>query len=124
MTSFRFPGLRSFEETEANLFKGREREKRALFDLIAVERSVVLFAKSGAGKTSLLKAGIVPMFAGLPYQPVFIRLNRDAQPVLQQTMAQIAQVFGVSPVPGQSLWEYLKAVNSNIGNPTLVLFFH
>ncbi len=123
MTSFRFPGLRSFEETEANLFKGREREKRALFDLIAVERSVVLFAKSGAGKTSLLKAGIVPMFAGLPYQPVFIRLNRDAQPVLQQTMAQIAQVFGVSPVPGQSLWEYLKAVNSNIGNTTPVLFF-
>ncbi len=29
-----------------------------------VERVLVMFAKSGAGKSSLLRAGIVPMLAG------------------------------------------------------------
>jgi len=123
MSRYRFPGLRSFEESEAPLFKGREREKQTLFDLIVVERCVVMFAKSGAGKSSLLQAGIVPMLDGLSYQPVFIRLNRVGQPLLQQMTLQIAQVFGVAPTPGQSLWEYLKVVNSNSGDTVPILFF-
>lgn len=126
MSRYRFPGLRSFEASEARLFKGREREKQALFDLIAVERCVVMFAKSGTGKTSLLQAGIVPMLnalPNLPFQPVFIRLNRVGQPLLQQLNVQIGQVFGVTPAAGQSLWEYLKSVNANSGDTTPVLFF-
>ena len=61
MSRYRFPGLRAFEETDAAIFNGRSKEKQTLFDLIMVERSVLLFAKSGAGKTSLLRAGIAPM---------------------------------------------------------------
>jgi len=119
----RFPGLRAFEETDAAVFYGRLREKQALFDLIMVERSVLLFAKSGAGKTSLLRAGIAPMLPVRRWQAVFIRLNRREQSLIQQTIAQIAQVFGVSASPGQSLWEYLQALNDDTGSVTPVLFF-
>lgn len=123
MSRFRFPGLRSFEEQDAVLFNGRSKEKQVLFDLIMVERVAVLFAKSGAGKTSLLRAGIVPMLADLPYQPVFIRLNHREQPLLEQVFGQIAQVFGIVPRAGQTLWEYLHDLNVQAGHITPILFF-
>ena len=123
MNRYRFPGLRSFEESDAAIFNGRTKEKQCLFDLIMVERVVVMFARSGAGKTSLLRAGIVPMLTDLPYQPVFIRLNHREQPLLEQAVGPIAQVFGVSIQPGQSLWEYLQTINACSGNITPILFF-
>lgn len=123
MSRFRFPGLRSFEEQDAALFNGRSKEKQVLFDLIMVERVAVLFAKSGAGKTSLLRAGIVPMLADLPYQPVLIRLNHREQPVLEQVFGQIAQVFGIVPQAGQTLWEYLHDLNVYTSHITPILFF-
>lgn len=64
ISRYGFPGLRSFEENDAAIFNGRSKEKQQLFDLIMVERVLVMFAKSGAGKSSLLRAGIVPMLAG------------------------------------------------------------
>lgn len=50
----RYPGIHPFKESEKELFKGREAEKRELLDLVIVHPMVVLFAKSGIGKTSLL----------------------------------------------------------------------
>lgn len=123
MSRYRFPGLRSFEENDAAIFNGRSKETQQLFDLIMVERVVVMFAKSGAGKTSLLRAGIVPMLANLPYEPVFIRLNHRETPLQEQVFGQIAQVFGISARPGQTLWEYLRDINTQTGNITPVLFF-
>lgn len=123
MSRYRFPGLRSFEENDAAIFNGRSKEKQLLFDLIMVERVVVLFAKSGAGKTSLLRAGIVPMLADRPYQPVLIRLNRREQLLHEQMFGQIAQVFGIVAKPEQTLWEYLQTINAHTGNITPVLFF-
>lgn len=123
MSRYRFPGLRSFEENDAAIFNGRSKETQQLFDLIMVERVVVMFAKSGAGKTSLLRAGIVPMLADLPYEPVFIRLNHRETPLQEQVFGQIAQVFGISARPEQTLWEYLHDINTQTGNITPVLFF-
>lgn len=57
------------------------------------------------------------------WQPVFIRLNRREQSLLQQTVSQIAGIFGVAPQPQQTLWEYLQAINANTGSVTPVLFF-
>jgi WD40 repeat protein len=39
---------------------GRDREKRNLFDLLIAERIVLLNSPSGAGKTSLVQAGLLP----------------------------------------------------------------
>ncbi len=123
MSRYRFPGLRSFEEGDAAIFNGRAKEKQQLFDLIMVERVVVMFAKSGTGKTSLLRAGIVPMLADLPYQPVFIRLNHPEQALTEQVFSQLAQVFGITAKPDQTLWEYLQTLHTYSGNATPVLFF-
>ncbi|HZJ16259.1 MAG TPA: WD40 repeat domain-containing protein [Chthoniobacteraceae bacterium] len=39
---------------------GREREARQLFELLIAERVVLLYSPSGAGKTSLIQAALVP----------------------------------------------------------------
>jgi hypothetical protein len=54
-------GPRAFRNREGELFFGREREKRELTDLLISERIVLLHAPSGAGKTSLVQAGLVPL---------------------------------------------------------------
>ncbi len=53
-----YPGPRAFQHGEA-LF-GRERETAQLLDLLIAERVVLLYAPSGAGKTSLVQAALVP----------------------------------------------------------------
>lgn len=53
-----FVGPRSFEPGEK--LYGRDRELRALTALLIAERIVLLHSPSGAGKTSLLKAGLLP----------------------------------------------------------------
>jgi hypothetical protein len=56
-----YVGPRAFRNKEGELFFGREREKRELTDLLIAERIVLLHAPSGAGKTSLVQAGLVPL---------------------------------------------------------------
>ena len=55
-----FVGPRPFEETDREGFFGREEEIRQISSLVIARRIVVLYARSGVGKTSLLKAGLIP----------------------------------------------------------------
>ena len=52
------PGPRSFQLGET--LYGRERETCELLDLLIAERIVLLFSPSGAGKTSLIQAALIP----------------------------------------------------------------
>lgn len=49
-----------FEASESDRFFGRGREIRKLASLVVARRVVLLYAQSGAGKTSLLQAGLGP----------------------------------------------------------------
>lgn len=59
-----FVGPRPFERGDFDIFFGRGREVRELLSLVVAHRVVVLYAVSGAGKTSLLNAGLVPALEG------------------------------------------------------------
>jgi len=54
-----YVGPRPFEREDGLLF-GRDREVRELVSLVVAHRVVLLYAASGAGKTSLLNAGLMP----------------------------------------------------------------
>ena len=56
-----FVGPVPFERKDADLFFGRVGEVQELISLIVANRVVVLYAASGAGKTSLLDAGVLPL---------------------------------------------------------------
>ena len=53
-----YPGPRSFQQGEQ--LYGRERETAELLDLLIAERIVLLYSPSGAGKTSLVQAALIP----------------------------------------------------------------
>ncbi|MFN0015105.1 MAG: formylglycine-generating enzyme family protein [Saprospiraceae bacterium] len=64
-TMHRYPGVKPFERSDQALFFGRETDIRDLCDLIRVETLVVLFGKSGYGKSSLINAGVLPLLASV-----------------------------------------------------------
>ena len=55
-----FPGLRPFEPHESALFFGRDEQCDALLTRLARGRLVAVVGMSGSGKTSLVRAGLLP----------------------------------------------------------------
>jgi ABC-type amino acid transport substrate-binding protein len=55
-----YVGPRSFEPNESRIFFGRTEEVDRLVSLVLSNRTVVLCGQSGAGKTSLINAGLLP----------------------------------------------------------------
>ena len=56
-----YPGLRSFETHESVLFFGREEHTRELLDRLALNRFLAVIGTSGSGKSSLVRAGLLPV---------------------------------------------------------------
>lgn len=79
-------GLDSFREEHERFFFGRHQEIQELFVRVKDNILTVLFSRSGNGKTSLLRAGLLPELRRAGYQPIEIRLlfNKDALPLAQQ----------------------------------------
>jgi len=57
-------GLRSYEAGDRHLFHGRDPDTDNVGALWESNRLVVLFGQSGVGKTSLLRAGVLPRLTG------------------------------------------------------------
>jgi hypothetical protein len=53
-----YPGLQSFTEKDASVFFGREAEVAALWQKLHTRKLLAVIAPSGAGKTSLVRAGV------------------------------------------------------------------
>jgi HEAT repeat protein len=79
-----FKPLVPFAETDRALFFGREREVADLADLLAGDRaSALLYGESGIGKTSLVRAGLVPLLKSRGVACGVVegdRLDEDAVP--------------------------------------------
>ena len=57
---FPYPGLRSFDPGEGEIFFGRDRDIEAVRSLLARDHVVAVLGGSGSGKSSLLRAGLLP----------------------------------------------------------------
>jgi hypothetical protein len=129
----RYPGLKPFERSQSAVFHGRRDDVQRLTNLVLRERLVVLFAKSGIGKTSLLQAGCAPELERQDFVPVFLRSEKTNQPLLQTVAAVLSknpQVGGRDttderPHERQTLWEQMKRLEFDLnGLPaTPVLVF-
>ena len=56
-----YVGPRPFEKRDHHLFFGRDREAHEISSLVLANKFFVLYAASGAGKTSLVNAGVLPL---------------------------------------------------------------
>ena len=115
----RYPGIRAFEEAEQQLFFGRKREARDLYSLVKAKSAVVLFAKSGIGKSSLLNAGLVPLLENNLYEPIKVRLQDVSISPTENIKSALAQYLdaskleehGKSDTTSARLWEYIRSCN-------------
>ena len=136
----RYPGVQPFQKEQAHLFFGREEDTERLFDLLLLEKLVVLFGKSGYGKSSLLNAGILPKLEAETakgrrrYVPVQVRFNTwNGQDSLLQKFifhsSHTLEPLRSEPVFTQvirgvpdTLWSQLKFARLG-STTTFVLFF-
>lgn len=125
LTKLRYPGLRSFEDTglERDLFCGRSDDTRAVLHQILSRDLFVLFAGSGTGKTSLLKAGVMQELREREHWPVLVRLDDRTRPpheavreaVRTTTIGSDVDVLGIDrEVDG--LWEFVAGLEVWRGN--------
>lgn len=110
-------GLASFTEETRAYFYGREEEVAELARRVQRKLLTVLFGQSGLGKTSILRAGLVPRLRGQGYCPIYVRIDygHDApEPAdqLKQAISRTARHSGQwtqtgVAIEGESLWEFL-----------------
>ena len=67
-------GFQSYKEGE--VLHGRDVETRILSQSIISNLHTILYGQSGAGKTSLLQAGVFPVLRERDFFPVYVRLGR------------------------------------------------
>lgn len=73
----RYPGVRPFDDNRIHrlLFRGRDAEAYDLIQLILAERLVVLFARSGVGKSSIINAGVMQPLRDKGFFPMAVRVS-------------------------------------------------
>lgn len=110
-------GLASFTEETRAYFHGRDEEVAELGRRVQRKLLTILFGQSGLGKTSILRAGLVPRLRPEGYCPVYVRIDysRESAAPFEQIKQAILRTTraaghwtqaGVSTA-GESLWEFL-----------------
>jgi hypothetical protein len=125
----RYPGVRPFSTDQKDLFFGRDKDIEQLYHLVQLEKQVLVYSKSGLGKTSLVNAGLIPkLLETEKYTPLSIRFTAfsESQPSpLEITKSILNQVDGnssntlIEAVFGQeeeSLWMQLKKLQLSQAN--------
>ena len=117
-----YVGPRPYDRGDQKNFYGREREGRELQALLTAEREVLVYAASGAGKTSLFNARVIPALEEVGFVvPPVARVGMDLPPEVQP--GEVDNIFLFSTllslagdeadprsVLGAQLTEYVKAL--------------
>jgi hypothetical protein len=132
-TQQRYKGTVAYQDFELDrrTFFGRDHESRQLLNMVLSERLVVLFAKSGMGKSSLINVGLLEPLRKKGFLPITVRLNNTRQkPIatLFEAIHHAVRDVGVDLVNGEetSAWRFFKtaefwSVNDELLRPVLIL---
>ncbi|MEW2397129.1 XRE family transcriptional regulator [Streptomyces sp. NPDC046862] len=104
-----YAGLRSFREQDAEWFFGRERLVAELAERLERQRFVVVIGASGSGKSSLLRAGLVPRLRAA--STTVVVLTPGPRP-LEECAVRLGALAGVTP---GGLYEELRRDPANLG---------
>ena len=67
------PGMAFYTEEDADIFKGRDNEIEKLLPCVSTWPITLLIGETGAGKTSLIHAGLFPRLKGMSWRYVWTR---------------------------------------------------
>ncbi len=85
-----YVGPRTFKEEDSAFFYGRDAESRNLLALILSQRLVLFYAQSGAGKSSLINAKLIP---ALKQEGFFILPKVRVSGQLPEGIQQVKNIF-------------------------------
>jgi formylglycine-generating enzyme required for sulfatase activity len=136
MSTYRYPGVKPFETSDRHIFFGRDQDIADLYDLLVLEKLVVLFGKSGYGKSSLLNAGILPKFqtvlpdSDISYQPIIVRFNLYVDdksiPPLEQVRRRLLEETKENPegnfLANDTIWQQFKKRQTAADRHFLLVF--
>jgi eukaryotic-like serine/threonine-protein kinase len=86
-----YPGLNAFQESDANRFFGRAREVAAAANRLRDQPLLAVVGPSGVGKSSFVRAGLVPALkqSGEPWTSLVIRPGRQPMAALAHAVAPL-----------------------------------
>jgi hypothetical protein len=110
--------LYAFEIEDADIFFGRDGASEDFYQTVLKDRLTVLHARSGAGKTSLLNAGLSPRLIREGRLPVYARAYED--PVRAVKRAIVPSSIGPGPelLPEFTLHEFLGLACAHLSHQT------
>ncbi|MGH2523545.1 MAG: hypothetical protein ACRDH2_13660, partial [Anaerolineales bacterium] len=112
-----YKGLLAYRLADAELFFGRSHAIRELLEHLERGPFTVLHAESGAGKTSLLQAGLFPRLIVAGHLPVYLR-PYNVEPSLALKRAFLADL-GLTPLLATApLNDFLRQVGGVLGPQT------
>jgi hypothetical protein len=114
----RYVGVAPFQANQKDIFFGRDTDSEKLYNLVSAQKQILLYAKSGMGKSSLINAGLLPKLNQNPHlQVIQIRFGAYQE---ERSPSPLEKVLSYLP-PAQpsfldkiienenSLWYRLKA---------------
>jgi HEAT repeat protein/DNA-binding MarR family transcriptional regulator len=118
-----FRGLGAYDESSASLFFGRAEETQALLHLVTKDaaRVAALCGEPGVGKTSLLRAGLLPLLSQRNVATVYLGSYANFDQELWQALGRVR---GEPPTPGESASDYLTSVARTSPGGTLFVLDH
>jgi tetratricopeptide (TPR) repeat protein len=132
-SNYRYPGIRPFYDNDIDrrLFFGRDTEKETLLHKILADNPVVLYARSGLGKTSLLNAGLSQALRDREFIPLKVRFNDPGLDPVQWIYAGIKEIAKQKSIEIEigekaTLWQYFKTTyfwsdSNKMLTPVLIL---
>jgi hypothetical protein len=95
-----YPGIYAFEAEDAAIYFGRDEETRAVIERLDARRTqggarfVIIIGASGSGKSSLLKASVLPQLGRRRAQWVLLPCTRPEKAPLEALAKALAQHVG------------------------------
>ena len=109
-----YRGLESFDESNSNLFFGRQILSEKLYHFCAERSLTVVLGASGTGKSSLVKAGLIPYVRSLDEQWAILSPIRPGESpflalrdLLAEISIDIGDGEGEASDPKDKIWSHL-----------------
>ncbi len=118
-----YVGPRPYTHADRDNFYGRNREARDLLDMLIAERAVLFYAQSGAGKSSLLNARVIPELEARGFRVLPpLRVGSEAPPGIDAAAIPNIFVFSTllsladpdtppATLTGHTLLAFLQSLN-------------
>ncbi len=117
-----YKGLLDYRLSDAEIFFGRDHAIRELLEHLQRSPLTVLHAESGAGKTSLLQAGISPHLIAAGHLPAYLRPYNVA-PALALKRAFLPNLSDTPNLAQAPLRDFLTRVGDVLGTGTTLYIF-